>query len=235
MNGDWLEVIADYADRVAASDRRSDASFGEFTTLHAVYEAREWVAEWLEQSPEPKRHANNWKPDSKSRFAQYVKWRLEQAGRNGEALGWNYIYRLLQAGEVVAIVPTFANGKSSTLTEGSLRPFNWALKNRYADRLPEIVAAAVETAGSVDALTYRHSRDAVNGWKKQWLSGKRGGRTRGAIDAAAKARRLRLKMLDELADLYKCACLNDRAIPEFEGFLADVEQFVKERSDEEAA
>lgn len=224
-----LDVIADYAERLATSERNADSSSREFLAFHALYENKDlWVEEWLRVSPEPKNPSNNWKADSKSRFTQWLQWKLEQQGHSA-FIGWRHTYENLAAGEIVHRIPTLRHG--AKLTERSLRPFNWMLKNHYDDRLEEVVKAAIESAGSVDAITYRHSRDAVNGWKKQWLRGRGGGRSVGAIDAAARARRIRMRILNEFQQMYTLGCKNERAQEEFNALLEDIDSFLEDHSE----
>jgi hypothetical protein len=228
---DLLKIVADYADQVAAAERRADADLSVIRAFDALYESREWVDEWLAESPEPKRRSNNWKPDSKSRFAGWLRWKLEQQGK--PVFGWNYTYKNLAAGEVVRRVPTLYHG--TKLTERTLRPLTWALKNRYEDRLPEIAAMAVATAGSVDALTSTTARKAVAEWKQEEFGRRRDGTprtgtgTNQAAAAAAKANRIRLNMLDEIAELYDLAGRNPKALDEFNGLLRDLEVFLTEK------
>lgn len=240
MSDDLLKTIGDYADRLAESQRGADASLAEFTAFDALYQSGEWVAEWLDQSPEPKRHSNNWKADSKARFGHWLQWKLDQQGRNGEVVGWRYTYYNLAAGEIVRRAPTLHHG--AKLTERALRPLTWVLKNRYEDRLPEIVEDAIGKAGSVDALTSTHTREAVGGWKRRAFGTRRDGtqrKTEGAISqaatAAAKAHKLRLKMLAEVAEMYQLAGKDEKALAEFNGFLDDLDQFLDEHANGEAA
>jgi hypothetical protein len=239
MSDDLLKIIGDYADRLAESQRKADASLAEFTAFDRLYTSGEWVAEWLEQSPQPKKHSNNWKSDSKSRFADWLRWKLEQAGR--QTFTWRYTYYNLTAGEIVRRVPTLNN--CSKLTEGALRPFAWALTNRFEDRLPEIVGVAIEDAGSVDALTNTHARGAVNTWKKITFGTRRDGTKRKtdaaiskAATAAAKAHKLRLKMLEDIAEIYQLAGRDEEALDEFNGLLQDLETFLNaKRAESDAA
>lgn len=222
-----LSMVGDYADRLSKAERATDAELPIIQAVDELYESRVWVDEWLEQSPPPKRPSNNWKPDSKSRFSNWLRWRLDQAGR--PSFGWNYTYRLLTAGEVVRTVPAFARGQK--LTERTLRPWGWAVKKGYADRLPQIAAKALEHVGTPDKLTSTVARQALDEWKRQAFPRMDGTPRKNqaavnkAANAAAEARAVRRQMLTELEHLWELAAMSDEARAEFEGLVGDLAQW----------
>jgi hypothetical protein len=224
----YLKTVGDYADQLAAADRQANKdTMGVAEAMDAMYESREWVSEWLAEKPRPKNGGSNrWQADSRNRFAQWQAWKLEQAGRR--SLNGSYAYRLLDGVRIAKAIPNFARGEIRT--EKNLRPLKWLLTNRYEDRIPEVWATAVDLAGSADKVTEKHTREALNQWKKAKLAGPRGGKSYGALTAAAKANRLRRNMLDEMAAMYQLACRDERARDEFHALLSDLDQFLDDHS-----
>jgi hypothetical protein len=166
-----LDVVADYADRLAQSDTLADTgSMAAAKALAELYERREWVDEWLEQKPilEKKAYIGGRppEPDSRNRFTQWLAWKEEQ--RQRRAIRSSQAYGLFAAWEVRQVLSTTAEITS----ERVVRPLNWMRKNRYADRIPEVWARAVELAGSTKAVTSAHTRQALADWKRDVLGAK---------------------------------------------------------------
>lgn len=170
---DLLNTVADYAEAVDQAGRMEQSkSMAAAAALDALYERREWVDEWLEQSPAPTtpRALNNFKPDSRNRFTKWLEWK--QTERKRAAPKSQYVYRLLDA-EQIAQSLNFANGERQTrLTEGMLRPLKWMRKYRYDDRLPEVWKRAVAIAGSDSKVTETTVKQALADWKRETLGGR---------------------------------------------------------------
>jgi hypothetical protein len=165
-----LDQVATFADRLAESDKLADT--GSMTTAEALaelYEKREWVDEWLEQKPIKEKKAyiggRPPQPDSRNRFSQWLVWKQEQ--RKKRSLRSRHTYQLLNAYEVKSYLR-----QAQITSERLIRPLDWLRKNRYVDRIPEVWKRAVELAGSAEAVTSTHTRQAVNEWKKDTLGTK---------------------------------------------------------------
>jgi hypothetical protein len=223
---DLLKIVADYADQLAAADELAQHdSMTVAEALEALYEAREWVPEFLEVKPQPKRSSNRWKEDSRSRFSQWVAWSLQEQGRR--PLHGSRTYRLLDAAEIARRIPNVANGEIRE--EGKIRSLNWLRKNGYEDRIPEVWRLAVAIAGSADKVTGKYIAEAVNHWKKEAL-GPRGVKT--AIKAS-KAKTLRLRALTEVRALVTLG--TPEAQEEYKALLHDIKELVAEKQREMAA
>ncbi len=158
-----LKLAADYADVLASAEDASNAdTMTVAQRLEALYESGAWVDEWLEQKPKPKRPSNNWTPDSRSRFAQWVAWRLEQAQRR--PLNGRYTYQLLDGARIATL------SQAQSRSERTVRPLKWMLRYRFEDRLPEVWSIAVGLAGSESRVTSAHTRAALAEWKARNLS-----------------------------------------------------------------
>lgn len=170
-----LDTVASYADRLAESDQLADT--GSMTTAEALaelYEKREWVDEWLEQKPirEKKAYVGGRppEPDSRNRFAQWLVWKEEQ--RKRRSLRSTQTYDLLNVHAIAEVISDAGNNLPETATGRTLRTLHWLRKNKYADRIPEVWKRAVELAGTADAVTSAHTRQALNEWKKEKLGSK---------------------------------------------------------------
>lgn len=228
-----LKTAGEYADRVARAEQyANNDSMRAAEALEAIYEAREWVAEWLEQAPRPKSGGSNrWQADSRNRFSQWLAWKLSQLGH--ATLTGARTYQLLQAPRIARAL----NFNSVEIrSEYAIRPLAWVLRNRYEDRLPEVAAIVREHIDNDPAqLTAKTSREALKKWQAKTFTRRDGAprKSPAAISAAAtaagKANRLRMTMLDEVAELYRLACIGgEKAQAEFTGFLDDLEHFLDE-------
>jgi hypothetical protein len=223
---DLLKIVADYADQVAAADELAQHdTMTVAEALEALYEAREWVAEFLEVKPRPKRLSNAWKEDSRYRFSQWVMWSLERDGRT--PLVNRRTYQLLDAVEVSRRIPNL--NLVQIREERKIRPLNWLKKNGYEDRIPEVWRLAVAAAGSADKVSHRHVSMAVQQWKKEAL-GPRGVKT--AIKAS-KAKTLRLRALTEVRALVTLG--TPEAQEEYIALLHDIKELVAEKQREMGA
>lgn len=225
---DYLKVVGDYADQVAAADQTANRdTMAVAEAMDAMYESREWVAEWLEQKPEPKRPTARWAPDDRNRFIAWQAWKLERAGR--KPLSRPRAWTLAEA----AVTRKICSVGTDLATVEPLRPLFWLRKNRYEDRGPEVWAIAVELAGGAPSkVTSAHTKEALAQWKRRMFPKSDGTprKTPAAVsqaaNAAGMANRLRQQMLEELAEMYRLACLNERAQDEFNGLLADFDAFL---------
>jgi hypothetical protein len=194
MSDDLLKIVGDYADQLLAADElAAHDSMTVAEALEDLYEARNWVAEFLEVKPKPQRTSNRWQEDSRHRFSQWVMWKLEQQGR--PPLVNRHTYRLLDAARVASQIPNLTSGQIRT--EGQIRPLNWLLKNHYADRIPDVWRIAVDLAGSADRVTSAHVRAALQQWKKDSLGAKG---LRSTIKTS-RAKTLRLKAIADIRAL----------------------------------
>lgn len=228
---DYLKVVGDYADQIAAADQTANRdTMAVAEAMDAMYESREWVAEWLEQKPEPRRPTSRWQADSRNRFAQWQAWKLEQAGR--KTVPGPHVYRLTYAAEVVRRIPNLPAG--SLRSEFAIRPLDWLRKNRYEDRTPDVWAIAVELAGGMPSqVTAKHTREALKQWKAKTFTRADGTpKAPSTVTAAGKANRLRMRIVDEVAELYRLACLGgEQAQAEFNGLMADLDAFLDEHGE----
>ncbi|MGH9252731.1 MAG: hypothetical protein ACRD0W_24925 [Acidimicrobiales bacterium] len=191
-----LDEVATYADRLADSDKLADkGSMATAAALAELYEKREWVAEWLEQKPirEKKSYIGGRPPapDSRNRFSQWLVWKQEQ--RQRRALLGRRTYQLLNGWEVQG----YLHGVQIT-SEWAVRPLDWLRKQKYADRIPEVWARAIDLAGSADLVTSAHTRQALAEWKKDVL-GEKG--IRAAI-RSTKAERDRIRAQAKIQELF---------------------------------
>lgn len=230
-----LDLIADYADRLAGLDKQATAnSMAVAHALDELYESRVWVAEWLEQKPRPKNGGSNrWKEDSRNRFNEWQTWKQQQRGRR--PLTGRYAYMLMDGVRVEKRIPNLNSVQIGS--EITLRPLKWMLTNKYEDRIPEVWPIAVELAGSPDKVTAAHTREALKQWKSKTFGKRLDGTPRksaGAISAAAlaagKANRLRRNIIDEIAELYRLACINEKAQDEYRDLFADIDAFLDEHT-----
>jgi hypothetical protein len=222
---EYLRVVGDYADQIAQSDQVANRdTMAVAEAMEALYESREWVAEWLEQKPEPKRPTSRWKADSRNRFAQWQAWKLEQMGRR--TIAGSRTYQMLNARTIVKAIPNFHSVEIGS--EATIRPWAWLLRNRYENRIPEVWTIAVELAGGVPSqVTAAHTREALKQWKaKTFVRADGAPKSNRAVTAVAKANSLRAKVLDEVAELYRLACENEKAQAEFNGLMADLDAFL---------
>lgn len=162
-----LDEVAAYADRLADSDKLADkGSMATAEALAELYEKRGWVEEWLTQKPIKEKRSyiggRPEDPEGRNRFSQWLVWKQEQ--RRKRSLRSAQTYRLLTAQEVKGYLSS-----GEITSEFTLRPLYWLRKNRYADRIPEVWKRAIELAGSADAVTSAHTRQALADWKKDVL------------------------------------------------------------------
>lgn len=217
-----LDVLADYADAQAERDleaRRHTLAVALAT--QELYESRAWVAEWLEQKPEPKRPTSRWKPDSINRFQQWQAWSNERRGRR--AMASMTTYRMVNAATVASAIPNFPHGKLD-----SAQPFlaiDWMRKNGYTNRIPEVWTIAVEMAGSVDRVTEHHTREALKQWKHDHLAGR--GAARAGRNSALHSKRVKAELAFE--DLLYMATKAENGREELQGYLDFVKSKLEER------
>jgi hypothetical protein len=236
---EYLKVVGDYADQIAQADQAANRdTMAVAEAMDAMYESREWVAEWLEQKPAPKRPTSRWQADSRNRFAQWQAWRLEQQGRH--AITGPYTYRLLNARTIAKAIPNCATGTIGS--EATIRPWAWLLRNRYENRIPEVWAIAVELAGSADKVTAKHTREALAEWKRRTFGKRRDGTdrsSRAAVDKAASAagvaNRIRAEIMRRLEEMYELTALNPKAMDELDGLFDDLNDWVEKHQAKDAA
>lgn len=216
-----LDTLADYADRQAARDEEAKRhTLAVALATRELYESRVWVAEWLEQKPEPKHPSNRWKPDSINRFQQWQAWRNEERGRR--AMASMTTYRMVNAATVAAAVPNFPYGKLD-----SAQPFlalDWMRKNGYTNRIPEVWAIAVDMAGSVSRVTEHHTREALKQWRHDHFTGR--GSARAGRNSVLHSKRVKAELAFE--DLLYMATKAENGREELQGYL----DFVKAKLDE---
>lgn len=151
-----LDSIAEYADRLAKADRLADAdSLAKAADLNALYVDGSWVAEWQEVHPARKDATGRVDSGSRSRFAAWLTWAEEQRGKSAPVS--RRCYQLLTAHEIVSLLPP--SRLNTVQTEGTVRPLLWLLKAKYADRIPEVWARAVELADG-KPVTNKHVLEA---------------------------------------------------------------------------
>lgn len=183
-----LDEVAAYADRLGQSDKLADTgSMAAAEALAELYEKREWVDEWNEQSPIKERKAyiggRPPDPEGRNRFTQWLVWK--EAQRQRKAPQSRTTYKLLEAHELsTGYLPA-----GQITSEWALRPLQWLRKQLLADRAAEVWDRAVMLAGSPDRVTNAHTTQALSEWKRDVLGG-RG--VRQAV-SAAKAERHRIK------------------------------------------
>lgn len=191
-----LAELGEYADQLAQSEGLADRdSLSRAITTQRLYESFSWVEEWNAQKPIPQRsYGRPADPRGRNRFSQWLAWRLEKDGHR--PIRGSHSYRLLDAAAVVTSFPSW--GKKSMRSEAAVRPLTWLSKHQYADRIPDVWERAVELAGSENAVTSVHTRQAVNAWKKDTLG------TKGIKQAVrtAKAARDRAKAQVQVQQLF---------------------------------
>lgn len=234
MNLDeYLKTVGDYADQVAAAERQaSQRSMDAARAMDAMFESGEWVAEWLEQKPAPKRPTNKWDPADRNRFIAWQAWKLQQAGRRDVSRVRKW--QLMEAARVARSV----NGLQILQQDKALHPLFWMRKNLYGDRIPEVWAIAVQLAGGDPTkVTTTHTREALAQWKKAKHGTRRDGtprKTASAINQAANAaglaKRRRAELMREISEMYTWASINEKARDEFQGFLSDLDTFLDEHA-----
>jgi len=218
-----LDEVAAYADRLADSDKLADTgSMATAEALAELYEKREWVEEWLEQSPirEKKSYVGGQvpQPDNRNRFAAWLTWAEDQ--RNRKAPVRQVTDRLLVAHEIVAATRGYSD------SEKTVRPLRWLKTNRFIDRIAEVWKRAVELAGSEDLVTSAHTKQALAEWKKDVL-GTKGMQT---VKGSAKAARDRAKAQAAIEDL-----LADGDQSEFDAFHDWYVALIRKQAEREAA
>lgn len=235
MNLDeYLKTVGDYADQVARAEQYAqNNSMQAAEALEKLYEERDWVAEWLEQSPRPKNGGSNaWKENSRNRFAQWLTWKLPQRGH--APIQGAHTYRLLNAPKIARAL-NFSSGEIRS--EYAIRPLAWVIRAKYEDRLPDVAKAVREVIeDDPTRLTAKTAREGLNLWKQRAFP-RRDGTPRTsaaavsqAANAAAKANRLRHAAMDEVREMYRLACINEKAQDEFKGFLDDLDAFLDEHA-----
>jgi len=225
---DYVKTVGDYADQVAAADANANRdTMAVAAAMDEMFQSGAWVAEWLEQRPEPKRPTNRWDPADRNRFVAWTNWKLEQAGRRHPERMQSW--RLLEAEHMRKICSQGSN-LAGPPTERAYRPLYWLRKNRYENRAPEVWALAVELAGGNPRnVTSAHTREALAEWRRKTFTRKDGSpKSTRQITAAAKAHRLRRDAFDEVKEMYRLACIDERAKDEYLGFLGDLDTFIDE-------
>lgn len=159
-----FDRVVQFADRLNASEKLADQnSMDAAEAMHELYEAGEWVDEWLTESPIKERTGGRpAEPTSKTRFAQWLHWKLESTGH--QAVVTRRTYQLLNAFEV----RTYLNAvqRSAAESEWAIRPLDWFRKHKLARFIPEVFGRALELADGAP-VTREHTRTAVNEWKKE--------------------------------------------------------------------
>ena len=109
-----------------------------------------------------------------------------------------------------------------------MRPFNWVLRNRYENRLADVRKVLDEvTGGDPTNVSEKASREALAKWKKATFTRADGTpKSNRAVTAVAKANSLRAKVLDQVAEMYRLACENEKAQDEFNGLMSDLDAFL---------
>lgn len=198
---DDLATVAAYADRLAESETLADVgSMAAARALAELYESGEWVEEWNTERPiiERKGRGRPADPKGRNRFAQWVRWRLDQQGRS---LQTRQTYYLLNADDMAGIVCT-AVQRNQVGSAKALNPLGWLRKNRLADRAPEVWERAVTLAGGNPShVTSEDVRQALAEWKRDVL-GDRGVK---AVTAHSRAEVKRQRAQDDLRALWALA------------------------------
>jgi hypothetical protein len=216
---DLLKIVADYADQLATAEELADSdTMTVAAALDELYEARGWVAEWLEQSPRKDgRSGSNFREDSRNRFHHWLVWKLQQEQRRSPKIMTTY--RLLDAADVADALK-LTNGEIQH--EAKVRPMKWLLKNGYRDRAVEVWKIAVDLAGTADGVQQKHVTEALGLWKKQALG------PRGVANAikTSRAKRQRIKALAEVRALVALAKETSEARDELRHLLNDIETMI---------
>lgn len=216
-----LKLAGDYADSLlTADDIINRENLPVAAALDAVYEAKEWVAEWLEQKPAPRSGPalRRFQADSRNRFAQWVAWRLEQDGRH--PLHGSWTYRLLDAATISKVINpdlNFATGEIKT--EWTIRPLKWFLKY-YKERIPDVWAIAVDLAGGdPGAVTRGHVKQAVARYKGEVITPKGVQQ----LIKVGKATRLRIRIKSEFAEMVALAQTDQQTKDELQRLAEELE------------
>lgn len=220
-----LKLAGDYADSLTTADDITNRdTMAVAAALDATYEAREWVAEWLEQKPAPKSGTalRRFQADSRNRFSQWLAWRLEQDGRN--ALHGAHVYRLLDGATIARIINpdlNFATGEIKT--EGTLRPLKWFLRY-YKERIPDVWAIAVDLAGGDPArVTRAHVKQAVAQYKGEVITPKGVQQ----LVKVGKAARLRIRIKSEFSEMVQLAQTDQQAKGELARLAGELEAILE--------
>jgi hypothetical protein len=212
-----LKLAGDYADSLTTADDITNRDTMQVAAaLDATYEARDWVAEWLEQKPAPKsgRALSRFQADSRNRFAQWLAWRLEQDGRH--PLHGSHTYRLLD-GATIAKTLNFGSGEIQS--EATIRPLKWFLRY-YKERIPAVWTIAVDLAGgNPSAVTRAHVKQAVAQYKGEVITPKGVQQ----LVKAGKATRLRIRIKSEFAEMVALSKTDHQAKAELDRLAADLE------------
>lgn len=237
----YLDVVGEYSDRLAQlgrTENRGTITVAE--SLDALFHSGEWVAEWLEVKPAPKRPNNNWTPDSQSRFAGWVAWKLEQKGRT--PLHGRRTYQFLTAARIVKPLSALNNcSKLKPDSEGAIRPWAWLIRNGYEDRIPQVAQIAADMAGD-GRITDTIAKDALAKWKRDTFGTRRDGTPRSstkAIEQAANAKaianRIRKQILRELDEMLALAGRDPEAHAELDAVFDDINAWVDAHAEQEDA
>lgn len=224
---DYLKTVGDYADQVAAADANANRdTMAVARAMDEMFESGEWVAEWLGQRPEPKRPTARWNPADRNRFIAWTQWKIAESGRKPftRVRGWQLMEGAATARSVTTV--TDLAGPSSEL---AYRPLYWLRKNRYENRTREVWGIAVKLAGGdPTAVTSAHTKAALADWKARTFVRADGSpKSDRQVTAAGKANRLRRNALDEIAEMYRLACIDDKAKDEYLAFFDDVDAFLE--------
>lgn len=227
--GEKLAHIAEHAEAVARAEREKQRNnMSVALDMDALYRDTDvWVDEWLGQKPEPKRPTNRWNPADRNRYISWLAWTL--GNRGAHTLSRPYSWQLLEGAAIARIVPA-----TNLATVGPVRPLFWLRKYGYDNRLPEVWALAMDLAdGDPSRLTETITRDALTAWKRGKFGNRMDGKPRtsaAAINAAAtaqaKAHAIRVRMLEEIAELHRLASRDRDAWAEFTGLLTDLDTFL---------
>lgn len=129
----------------------------------------DWHVGWEQVHPVSK-YAPNKDPRNKSRFYAYLKHTGADLGLEiGTARN---VYHLVESARIANLLVSEGLDSVKTLPEGTLRPLSWYMRNRYADRAPEVFRRAVALAGSADRVTSQHVREASQQYKAEVLTPK---------------------------------------------------------------
>ena len=218
---DALKLAGDYADSLTTADDITNRdTMRVAAALDEVYEAREWVPEWLEQKPAPKsgRAMSRFQADSRNRFAQWLAWRLEQDGH--APMHGVTTYRLLDGARIVRTIdPTLNLATGKIQSESTIRPLKWFLRY-YKDRIPDVWAIAVDLAGGDPANVNRgHVKQAVAHYKGEVITPKGVNQ----LVKVGKATRLRIRIKSEFSEMVALAQTDKQAKDELVRLAAELE------------
>lgn len=222
-----LDVLADYADLVwDATDLQDKDTMAVARTQQELFESRVWVDEWLEQKPPAARSSNRFDPASRNRFAQWLAWKQDQRGRR--AYMSSRVYQFADAAQIEALISTTVEIR----TERTIRPLAWLKKYDYLDRAPEVMALAIEKAGSADKVTGTIVREALNDYKRERLvisnPSSLPKSVKARVSAALiKARRDRQKLQTTFDEMWHLASTSEEARAELQAALTYISDKVK--------